>query len=557
MAKKSKNKRSNVKNIPANSNLRAVPRNIDAPPNSLREVSEMIETAKELAETQINVAKDWLKEKEIKHEEFLEVYERYGNEEKGIPTEFVEYAWNQAFGEDCVKFLEEYRNDQNAEASDTELKKLFIDDAFVQWKPAAETTKELAELEGEFGEFKQSNAEYFTSKEFDMERENNLIKFKKRLESMEAFNGNPSDIKKMKRLVRVMEERFSPDYLLDEFTSELVVVGKKSARDRLVDNFFNKDQSNYTVRRFKDKCKSLRISSDVLFRMINLEENYLEPEYHVFNNFYIFMLMMYTNHNIYDIKDVREIKYPVQNILNLVYNKFYSEEIKETFLNHMRRFLDLFESYHDLFEKSNQLQPTHPHRIQKDAERAAMEKELKYAQLASEFPEEAAKLIEEKPLAEIGLTTVLDTLYRCRAAKESADAEEAMVEVDEKIAEVTGEAEIGEIVPGSDHDVLEKVVTNDVIKIPTPDVDLEDGVNRLNRTIPHEKIVVGPFDPGALSEAIKEADPVMVIDTLPEPPKKTKSKIAKNTAYGNTSKVTIIDDIADIDKPKLHQPKLD
>ena len=122
-------------------------------------------------------------------------------------------------------------------------------------------------------------------------------------------------------------------------------------------------------------------------------------------------------------------------MLNLVYNRFYSEEVKETFLNTIRSFLDEFMEDSEMFNEKNILHPGHPYRIQKKKEKDAALRARIYEQLTIKG---YANVEEEKESLDAMEINELLSYYNEREA-EAVAAEEAKKEAEEEAARLAEE----------------------------------------------------------------------------------------------------------------------
>lgn len=220
--------------------------------------------------------------------------------------------------------------------------------------------KEVQQTEAETKEEVDKFAEFLSSKEYDDLRILNLKKYEKELET----ETNVTRKRQLAWKISVLKERYSIGFMFlrvdDPKTSN-------KERDLIVELFFNGRRSEYMMERFKAKCKQFGLSEEVYKYLFNIEEVFLDKKYHVFNNLFLHSVMRYVSHLTAEEADAGKII--VQNLLNLQYHRFYSDEVEETFLNAIRGFLDRFEDYRQQFETNNILHPDHPYRIEKDKER--------------------------------------------------------------------------------------------------------------------------------------------------------------------------------------------
>ena len=132
-------------------------------------------------------------------------------------------------------------------------------------------------------------------------------------------------------------------------------------------------------------------------------------------------------------------------MLNLVYNRFYSEDVREIFLSTIRTFLDQFEDVREIFDEKNILHPNHPYRIQKEKEREANLRAKLYGEMVQKLGiklEEMKKELDAMSMQE--LLSYYDTKLKEQESKEkeeAGDEEESTednVELDDKESESNG-----------------------------------------------------------------------------------------------------------------------
>ena len=290
--------------------------------------------------------------------------------------------------------------------------------------------EDLEELEEEANGEIKSYTDYICSEAYDNHRKKNIETWK----SMIKRETNPAKIAKLKKSIYIVENRYTLEFMFERLHNE-----KTSAKEHqaLIDSFFNNTRSNYMMERFDEKCKQFGFSHDLYRYLLDIEERYLEEKYHVFNNFFLFSAMRFIGHCGYE--EINEAKEVIQCMLNLVYNRFYSEEVKETFLNTIRSFLDEFMDDTELFNEKNILHPGHPYRIQKKKEKDAALRARIYEQLTIKG---YANVPEEKESLDAMEINELLSYYNEREA-EAVAAEEAKKEAEEaaRLAEEDSEDE--------------------------------------------------------------------------------------------------------------------
>lgn len=241
-------------------------------------------------------------------------------------------------------------------------KRAWIEYAIKSINDMISSEKDLKGLEEEANGTIKSYTDYICSEEYDKHRMNNIEMWK----SMVERETNPVKISKLEKSIYIVENRFTLAFMFERLHNE-----KTAAKEHqsMIESFFNNGRSNYMMEKFAAKCEQFGFSRDLYKYLLDIEERYLEEKYHVFNNFFLFTSMRFIGHCGGD--EINMAKEVVQCMLNLVYNRFYSEEVKDTFLNTIRSFLDEFMDDSELFNEKNILHPGHPYRIAKKKEKDA------------------------------------------------------------------------------------------------------------------------------------------------------------------------------------------
>ena len=225
-----------------------------------------------------------------------------------------------------------------------------------------DTEKDLDELEKEANGEIKSYTDYICSEEYDKHRMKNIDMWKDMLKRETNFTTR----KKLQKAIYITEERYTLGFMFERLNNPETHDDEKK---RMAESFFANSKSAYVLEKFGAKCKQFGFSEDLYRYLLDLEQKYLEEKYHVFNNFFLFTALRFIGHC--GTEEVNEAKEIIQCMLNLIYNRFYSDEVKDTFLNTIRTFLDNFEDVRDEFDEKNILHPNHPYRIQKEKEREA------------------------------------------------------------------------------------------------------------------------------------------------------------------------------------------
>lgn len=309
-------------------------------------------------------------------------------------------------------------------------KRAWIEYGIASVESMISSEEDLEELEDEANGEIKSYTDYICSEAYDKHRMQNIEMWK----SMIERETNPAKIAKLKKSIYIVENRYTLAFMFERLHNEKTASKEHQA---ILDSFFNNARSNYMMEKFADKCEQFGFSHDLYRYLLDIEERYLEEKYHVFNNFFLFSAMRFIGHC--GSEEINMAKEVVQCMLNLIYNRFYSEEVKETFLNTIRSFLDEFMDDTEIFNEKNILHPGHPYRIQKKKEKDAALRARIYEQLTIKG---YANVEEEKESLDAMEINELLSYYNEREA-EAVAAEEAKKEAEEaaRLAEEDSEDE--------------------------------------------------------------------------------------------------------------------
>lgn len=414
---------------------------------SMSEVKEFLDMAKDQLVVKEDITREWFSERDINMDALDSMYEKYEGEYTEESDAVIIAHFRLLSGEKTESFLKEYEHDR--EESRVHLMKEMIREMFAEKKDLLEDRKTIEDIERDVNVEVQKFSEYASSVEYDKDQESLLQRLTELLNSMGDDGASHSDKKKLSREIEVIKQRYSLEYvyarLLDPATHDNEV-------DAIVKCFFDRNRSGYVMSRFRSRCEQMHLSDSIQRHLLNIEENFLEEKFHVFNNLYLFYIMRYVGHG--DPSASREVKQPIRCMINLVYHKFYSDEVRETFLSSMRGFLSHFEKYRELFEQKNILHPKHPHRVAKDAEMAAMRKMELGRAITTEFdhlhqrnmlmalnpgmtPEQAegilGNMVAENPLTVKQMECYYDELTKARALAKDIKEQFPGVEIPDDI----------------------------------------------------------------------------------------------------------------------------
>lgn len=329
--------------------------------NEIKSISMLINEAKESAKMQRDLITDDLESMGIK----VDILEELVKNQSG-DFELTDEA------------VSEYLEKITTSDADVEegKEKEFVQYAIDSIKDLIDTDEDLADLEDEAdGEIK-SYTDYICSEEYDNHRKNNIKIWKTMLEREE----NPAKARKLRKAIYIAENRYTLEFMFERLDNVETHTKEKSA---MVESFFNNSRSNYVLTKFGAKCEQFGFSKDLYKYLLDLEERYLEEKYHVYNNFFLFTAIRFIGHC--GTEEINEAKEIVQCMLNLVYNRFYSDDVKGIFLTTIRTFLDQFEDVRDTFNEKNILHPNHPYRIQKEKERDATLRAKLYGEMQTKL----------------------------------------------------------------------------------------------------------------------------------------------------------------------------
>lgn len=222
--------------------------------------------------------------------------------------------------------------------------------------------KSIKGIEKEVDQQLIDHVNYLTSPEYDEKRLEMMKSWEKALETVKD---DPVRTKKLQHNIRMVKERFTCAFMFTDILNP-------STHDRevqnIVKNYFDDDRSTYILRKFRDKLRQSGINVDIYRHFFNMEEKYLEEKYHVFNNLFLFAVMRYISFSKPATESI-EIRTLLNNVINLNYNKFVTEDARQLFLGSIRNFLDQFEDYREKFNEENILHPNHPVRLAKEEKR--------------------------------------------------------------------------------------------------------------------------------------------------------------------------------------------
>ena len=380
--------------------------------NEIKSITMLIDEAKESAKMQRDLITDDLRERGINVIVLEDLVKNQAEDFELTDAIVSEYFDKISTGENEV--AEEDRKE-------------YVDYAIKSIKDLISTDNDLEKLTEEANGEIKSYADYICSEAYDKHRMNNIEMWK----TMLAREKNPMKARKLTKAIYIAENRYTLAFMFERLNNPATHEKEKRA---LVESFFSDSRSNYTLHKFGDKCKQFGFSRDLYKYLLDLEERYLEEKYHVFNNFFLFSAIRFIGHCVDD--EINEAKEIVQCMLNLVYSRFYSEDVKETFLNAIRAFLDNFEDDREAFNEKNILHPGHPYRIAREKVREANLREKLYSDMQSKL---GLKIIEVKD--ELDKMSIGDLMRYYEEKKKETEASDKKADVETDANSQSSESE--------------------------------------------------------------------------------------------------------------------
>ena len=168
--------------------------------------------------------------------------------------------------------------------------------------------------------------------------------------------------KKIQKVLDVFENLNSLGYIFKDIN-----LYSEKELEIITSNFLDPKKAEYMVNKFITKCKQMKINSQFYQLFLNMEELFLDEEYHVFNNLFLFFVMRYIAYvNPYDVVNKSYALTMIMSMQKLMTNKYKNPEDKDNFLLVVEKFLDYFKPYTDRFKNQNATYKEHPIRLAHD-----------------------------------------------------------------------------------------------------------------------------------------------------------------------------------------------
>lgn len=168
--------------------------------------------------------------------------------------------------------------------------------------------------------------------------------------------------RKMMREINAMEASQTLSFIFERFNS----IGSKEIKS-IKNAFFDSKLGKEIVDRYKKKIIKFGFDHKLYRYFLNLEENFLEEEYHCFNNLFLFIFMRAVVHyDPYNKTDKLYVQAMVTSMTNLIYHRFDSTTSEDNFISIIRKVVSYFDEYREYFKENNETAPDHPTRIESD-----------------------------------------------------------------------------------------------------------------------------------------------------------------------------------------------
>ena len=332
--------------------------------------------------------------------------------------EIREFLSNYAMSEDVVKEI----NELSEEEIRDEIKEI-KNSSLVLLSAKVESDK----LKEDSNEILNEYMTYVTSDKAKEAKMRNLENLKKGLEVETDKNKKA----KMEEMIKVMESSMNFDFLYDRFKA----YGKDEI-ENIKKGFFNSKRGGYIMEKFYNKMKMFGFKQDLYTYFLNIEETFLEEEYHPFNNLFLFIYArMIAYSDPYSKKDTMFVHAINSGLASLIYHKFESTEQELHFKAIIKSIDDYFMDDKELFEKDNTTYEKHPERIQYESSKETALKKFYIDKLHSIDINDFDENLSSKELKEIyeeKYNTLVSTQVE-EYDKEVKNKEENTTESDENV----------------------------------------------------------------------------------------------------------------------------
>lgn len=227
---------------------------------------------------------------------------------------------------------------------------------------------EVKKLKDESADVLHDYFTYISSEKVQASRKKRLEVLKNALE----LSNDDQENKKIEKQIASIEAALSLSFLQDRF----VKFGDKEKKS-IKEAYFDKYKGSYIIDKYKSKIQAFGFKEKLYQYFFNIEENFLDETYHVYNNLFLFIYMrMVAYSDINNKTDIMWVQSITSALANLIYHKFENTENEVEFIGIIKSVLDNFEEYHEYFKENNTTYPDHPVRKAADVRHEAERKRV-------------------------------------------------------------------------------------------------------------------------------------------------------------------------------------
>lgn len=203
----------------------------------------------------------------------------------------------------------------------------------------------LVEIQEDYRKHIKEQYDYYTSPAYAKVMEDRLNAMKEQY----AKEEDPDVKAKLEKAIAAIEAMNTMEYIfkrLDEISGESATIA---------DIFFDSRRSQYVIDRWMKKAKGLGINPNLFYEFMGIETKFLPETYHPFNNLFLFAMMRNIAHIDLNKKDdVMYARNTLRMMARLMNHAFPTQEVENSFLNVIMKYLDNFMPYRDKFVTDNQ-----------------------------------------------------------------------------------------------------------------------------------------------------------------------------------------------------------
>lgn len=214
-----------------------------------------------------------------------------------------------------------------------------------------------SEIDGYIKDIYEKQADYLESDEYKEAYDNSIKKLRALVDTEQDEVARKKHISRLNAL----ENSKSLDFLKNRFEK----YGEKEVK-RLIEIFFDRTRSDLLLKRYEANVKKINISEKFHITFYNLEEIFLPEEFHILNNFFLFVVMGFVAYADMTNDTDRLYVTSIFHRLNLLVNGRMNSTEKRLLLKLMKdidSYLLYDESIVAQFKEKNIMYKNHPYRI--------------------------------------------------------------------------------------------------------------------------------------------------------------------------------------------------